>query len=378
MKEKITKTVKSLRQIEKENQEEISNQTLQLQRTFSLSIAVLYFLYTASLMLTDWFFWHEWYWEMSFGLLIAFVAAINWWRLKKVEDAPNSVVWKANLFLFVLLQIISMTRCFSNSWISYSLTTSTIVATAVVSLHPVSYTLILASATLSESMIRWKTQQLPFPAMIYEWLDIFLIFLVTIEIHYLVTALRYRLIEEQSVLRKESILDALTGLYTRKYFERYFQLHYREDELSAMVHLDLDNFKKLNDTLGHKQGDELLIRVAGILRTCIRKTDCVARVGGDEFMIFMGSLSERTNATDRIQQVLDQFPILIQEGTQSVPVSVSIGVVFSIPGKQSSYQELYQRADGAMYQAKRGGKGRAALIQREEEELQWLLSKNIQ
>ena len=283
----------------------------------------------------------------------------------------------ATMFLFVLLQVLGFIRCFAEGWVSYSLTICTIVATAVISLQPIQYTLMCGFAILGEAFLSFLWYKAVSITVLYDLLDSSIVYLVAMGIHYLVMSLRYQLFEEKHQLKKESILDGLTGLYTRKYFEKYFQLHYRDDELSAMIHLDLDNFKKLNDTLGHGQGDALLVKVAGILRACIRKTDCVARVGGDEFMIFMASLSAPENATGRIQEFLNQFPILVQEGEKEVPVSVSIGMVFSEVGEEYSYQEMYQRADEEMYKAKKNGKGRAAVFAPHGEEM-WLLSKNIE
>ena len=123
--------------------------------------------------------------------------------------------------------------------------------------------------------------------------------------------------------------------------------------------MDLDNFKALNDTLGHQRGDALLVQVAELLRASFRKTDCVARVGGDEFMVFMPGLSERKHAIERVQMLLTQFPIVVEEQGKNVPVSVSIGMAFSDEDQFPSYQELYEQADHAMYQAKKAGKKQA-------------------
>ena len=128
---------------------------------------------------------------------------------------------------------------------------------------------------------------------------------------------------------------------------------------AALLHMDLDNFKTLNDTPGHQHGDALLVQVANVLRASFRKTDCVARVGGDEFMVFMPGLSERKHAVERVQMLLAQFPIVVEEQGKTVPVSISIGVAFSDADQFPTYQELYEQADRAMYQAKNAGKKQA-------------------
>ena len=128
--------------------------------------------------------------------------------------------------------------------------------------------------------------------------------------------------------------------------------------------MDLDNFKTVNDTMGHKEGDLLPINVSEILRSNFRKSDCVARVGGDEFMVFMPTLSETRHTYEKIQNLLGKFPVMVgEEGDAGpVPVSISIGVVFSGENESLPYPQLYEKADKAMYQAKKSGKGKAVFF----------------
>ena len=154
----------------------------------------------------------------------------------------------------------------------------------------------------------------------------------------------------------------MTGLFNRKYFEHYFDFYHREDELSALICIDLDNFKTVNDTFGHQEGDHLLMRVSELLQSNFRKTDCIARMGGDEFMVFMPALPETQHAYETIQNLLKHFPLPISGENCTVPVSLSIGVVFSVENESCSYAQLAKRADAAMYQAKRSGKGRAVFF----------------
>jgi diguanylate cyclase (GGDEF)-like protein len=124
--------------------------------------------------------------------------------------------------------------------------------------------------------------------------------------------------------------------------------------------LDLDNFKMANDVFGHKTGDKVLCEVADILKTNFRENDCVARLGGDEYAVFLPDVTQTEVVTDRVEQVLNCFPIIIEEGKR-VEVSVSIGVVFKEAGSVPAYTHMCDMADGAMYRAKKAGKAQAVI-----------------
>ncbi len=134
----------------------------------------------------------------------------------------------------------------------------------------------------------------------------------------------------------------------------------RSHSSGALLYIDLDNFKVLNDTRGHDAGDQLLIEAAQRLLTCVRKEDTLARFGGDEFMIMLTDQGESSlqasekigSVGERVLEVLGQ-PYTIDEQIQHI--TPSIGVTL-FEGTQSSVQELLKQADIAMYQAKNGGR----------------------
>ncbi len=134
----------------------------------------------------------------------------------------------------------------------------------------------------------------------------------------------------------------------------------RSHSRGALLYIDLDNFKVLNDTRGHDAGDQLLIEVAQRLLTCVRKEDTLARFGGDEFMIMLKNLGTNSQeASDKIKRV--GVKVLLAVGLpytidgQIHHITPSIGVTL-FEGTQSSVQELLKQADIAMYQAKNGGR----------------------
>jgi diguanylate cyclase (GGDEF)-like protein/PAS domain S-box-containing protein len=175
-----------------------------------------------------------------------------------------------------------------------------------------------------------------------------------------------RAVEEQ--LRHDALHDALTGLPNRHLFmERLaravLQEKRRDGYLFAVLFLDLDRFKVVNDSLGHAVGDELLVAVAGRLRNAVRETDTVSRFGGDEFAVLLddlGAVEDAVRAADRIQAALSA-PVSLSG--YEVFTSASIGIALS----STAYgrpDHLMRNADMAMYRAKAAGTGRHELFDR--------------
>ena len=127
--------------------------------------------------------------------------------------------------------------------------------------------------------------------------------------------------------------------------------------LVAVLFLDLDDFKTVNESLGHAGGDQLLAAVAERLGTCLRTSDTAARLGGDEFAILLEDVDDEAAATDVAQRIIDALRPPIRIGEAAAVIATSIGIAASPPGLDSA-SELLRNADFAMYQAKHGGKGR--------------------
>ncbi|MGI2260666.1 diguanylate cyclase domain-containing protein [Shewanella sp. GXUN23E] len=154
--------------------------------------------------------------------------------------------------------------------------------------------------------------------------------------------------------------DGLTGLPNRAMFmERLEQackhLRRHTQDKFAVLFIDLDRFKLINDTLGHLEGDRFLIQTAKRLKTCIRDCDTLGRLGGDEFVILLDSIGNRDDVHDICKRVLSELAKPYQLDSQQFRSGGSIGV--AIASAQDNSESILKSADNAMYQAKAKGKG---------------------
>jgi diguanylate cyclase (GGDEF)-like protein len=128
----------------------------------------------------------------------------------------------------------------------------------------------------------------------------------------------------------------------------------RQDRSVTVLYLDLDDFKQVNDSLGHAEGDRLLSMIAARLRASARATDTVARLGGDEFAVLVEDVNSTVSAVRLVERITEQmrFPFALSNG--DVYVSASIGSASALGG---GMDEIMRYADVAMYSAKRSGRG---------------------
>jgi diguanylate cyclase (GGDEF)-like protein len=170
-------------------------------------------------------------------------------------------------------------------------------------------------------------------------------------------AIESRTSEER--LRFLAHYDGLTSLPNRFLFSEYLGMALRNAQRHAskfaVFFLDLDKFKEVNDTLGHAAGDHVLREIATRLRSCLRHTDKIARMGGDEFYILIEDLSDGRYATDVAKKLLDAACSPVQVQGQNCHLSASIGIAI-YPDHGTEGQTLLKNADSAMYYAKEMGK----------------------
>jgi diguanylate cyclase (GGDEF)-like protein len=168
--------------------------------------------------------------------------------------------------------------------------------------------------------------------------------------------------EKQEAVKKEGQTDTLTRLPNRAGFlervERSIRCAKKNDQFHfAVLFLDLDGFKPINDKLGHKAGDAVLVETARRLEVCLRKGDMVARYGGDEFTLIIDNVTGRVDAVRVAERILKKVQEPIVVGRQKVQVGSSIGIALSTNVYERP-EDLIRDADLAMYRAKQQGKGR--------------------
>jgi diguanylate cyclase (GGDEF)-like protein len=165
--------------------------------------------------------------------------------------------------------------------------------------------------------------------------------------------------ERMGELRRQASQDSLTGLKNRRRFEEDLRAElarsHRYEVTGALLMLDLDHFKQVNDTLGHPAGDRVIAEIAAVLRGRTRETDLLARLGGDEFAIVLPSCD-----LDEAQDVAAEIATAIRDRMRAEkdipPITASIGIAPFGTGQRLSYETVLGRADAAMYEAKDAGR----------------------
>lgn len=163
----------------------------------------------------------------------------------------------------------------------------------------------------------------------------------------------------QEKLRYQAQHDALTGLWNRGKFDKILDRYNNGKIAFALIVIDVDYFKKINDTYGHAIGDEVLKKVARLLKNGFRNIDYICRVGGDEFAVIMVDVTSEHKAAiqERISQVNEQ---LRHKEAGMPPVSLSVGVAFS--DRKNPEEDIFKDADKALYEMKENGKNGCAFF----------------
>lgn len=159
-----------------------------------------------------------------------------------------------------------------------------------------------------------------------------------------------------AVIEYEASLDGLTKCFNRSAGIKRIDEHLiASNGTNALLLLDLDNFKDINDTFGHKVGDEVLAHFAKTLKKSVRTSDLVVRIGGDEFIVFLKDVGARENVTTCVKKIFMRLMTEHYGADEDFDVGASMGVAVA-PDDGGSFEELYEKADEALYRVKRGGK----------------------
>jgi len=152
-------------------------------------------------------------------------------------------------------------------------------------------------------------------------------------------------------VRRMVITDNLTGLHARHYLNEQIQNRQRKDPCGSLVLVDIDHFKRINDTYGHQVGDQILITVSEVIRSCIRETDIAARWGGEELAVYLPQIR-----SEQAYRVAERIRSRVEQRTNPA-VTVSCGLSeWTFEDDKISVETLFYRADMALYEAKKGGR----------------------
>ncbi len=168
-----------------------------------------------------------------------------------------------------------------------------------------------------------------------------------------------------SSIKNIAIYDTLTSLYNRRYFEERLGVEAQKSFYSgtplSLVMVDIDLFKKVNDTFGHTEGDQILCKISSLLKTSVRKKDTVARYGGEEFILILpeAGLEESFVIAERIRRLVEDTPFEV--GGAQVNLTISMGISNFPSHRAKSKEELVKMADQALYDAKRGGRNKVCI-----------------
>jgi diguanylate cyclase (GGDEF)-like protein len=176
-------------------------------------------------------------------------------------------------------------------------------------------------------------------------------------------------IQRFSTVKKEAIYDTLTSLFNRRHFEERLsaetQKAFESESNLSMIMVDIDHFKKVNDTFGHDGGDKVLREIASLLKNSVRQHDTVARYGGEEFVLLLpGAPLDPTNmVAERIRRSVENTSF--DMGQTQIHITISLGISNFPIHRMKSKEELVKMADLALYEAKEGGRNRVCIFRGE-------------
>lgn len=169
-----------------------------------------------------------------------------------------------------------------------------------------------------------------------------------------------------SSVKNMATYDTLTGLYNRRSFEERLEVEAQQSFRSglplSLVMVDIDHFKKVNDTLGHTEGDQVLCKISSLLKNSVRRKDTVARYGGEEFILILpeAGLQQSFVIAERIRQLVENT--VFEVGRAQVNLTLSMGISNFPSHRVKSKEELIEMADQALYDAKRGGRNKVCIF----------------
>ena len=184
-----------------------------------------------------------------------------------------------------------------------------------------------------------------------------------------ILGLLFKVHKMEEEMRELATYDQLTGAYNRRSLfeiaEKYFEIARRQEEMISVLFLDIDHFKRVNDTHGHSEGDNILKAVSRTIQATLRKSDALGRFGGEEFILILLN-TDKNGAYSAAEKVRKQVENLtIYSDKKQISVTISIGLTSTSEKKASNINEMMRDADEALYQAKKNGRNQTVIYKKE-------------
>lgn len=159
-----------------------------------------------------------------------------------------------------------------------------------------------------------------------------------------------------SKIQTENEMDSLTGVSNRRYFKSMVEMELSMRKKGTLIMLDMDNFKYINDTFGHGTGDKVLVTLGQSLKQAVSDSNYVARIGGDEFCIYLVNVIKRAELEEKVEALVNLFERNMKKLKLSAATTLSIGIATYYGKSEGRFENLYENADKALYLAKNSGK----------------------
>lgn len=340
--------------------DDIQEYICNVQQIFCACLIIFFCLHTVVTSILDFLTFQELNSIIWIFILQIFLSLIGYFLFKYYFASHRKHVAKAAYFnIFQVIVILELQYFFYDEFIPYTIILCIILSTSITIIgHIRGYISIIALTVFLDIIITLiKNYENIHTYSMYRYIiDSFFVILSAAGLNFCVSWIKYKDFAKKQQIVYLSERDSLTTLLNRRALEYFVQKHSKVNALCAMILIDIDNFKSLNDTLGHYEGDNCLCAVSNELKRIFCDTDYVSRLGGDEFMIFMPDLLSKDCAIKKAERILEKIPRTYPYSAGEILITCSIGIAFSQSECDDLYEKLYKDADSAMYVSKTKGK----------------------
>lgn len=366
----LKQTIQKMKQDSVTYHDSIMEYIRTVQGIFSACVFVFFILHIIVRCVLDFKIFHALNPAIWISILQMFLS-LGWYFLFKYYLPVHTkyVLHAAYLNIFIIMALLELQYFLYDEFISYTIIICLILSTSLTIIGHIRGYMSIVTLIVTLDAINTVTsnyQTVYTVANNCRIVDIYSIYIYIVDNFFLILFVVginffFSKLKCQEFAKKQQILylserDGLTGLLNRRALEYGVETHANDDVPCAMILLDLDNFKALNDTLGHDAGDACLRAVAKELKELFTDTDYVSRLGGDEFIIFMPQIPDESYTREKVEMLLKKIPRQYPYDGGEICVTCSIGVVVSQPNGTALYEGLYKCADIAMYASKAKGK----------------------